>query len=169
MGSNIAFERDCAKAAQPLNFTLGFSMRNAILCLLCLALPHWALALGANDWNLAMPQLKKCSVGNQTENNMCLADEYREVDLKLNKRYKKLSSSLADPKLLQKSQRDWLKFRDSHCAFAIGTIAGSEHSYAVNACLIDLTEKRILDLQSVWPCNGCPEFKEEMYKSGKWQ
>ncbi|GEM_PF-2389837 len=144
-------------------------MKKIIFSMLLLGLFKSAFALGVNEWNLAKPQLDKCEVLQSKQHNLCLADEYRAVDLKLNNLYKKLYSALADPKLLQKSQKNWLKFRDSHCEFSIGTIAGYEHSYAVNACLIDLTEKRILDIQSVWVCNGCPEFKPEIYKNGKWQ
>lgn len=144
-------------------------MRKVIFSMLLLGLIKSAFALGVSEWNLAKPQRDKCEALKSNQHNLCLADEYIAVDLKLNNLYKKLYSTLADPKLLQKSQTDWLKFRDSHCEFSIGTIAGHEHSYAVNACLIDLTEKRILDIQSVWVCNGCPEFKLEIYKSGKWQ
>lgn len=144
-------------------------MIRVIFYLLLFGLSKPAFCLDINEWNLAKPQLEKCEALQQRQHNACLADEYKIVDKKLNKLYRKLYSSLADPKLLQKSQKDWLRFRDSYCKFSIGTISGSEYSYAVNACFIDLTKKRILDIQSVWVCNGCPEFKPEIYESGKWQ
>lgn len=125
--------------------------------------------LTAPEWNFASPHQAKCSLGNQLENNNCLSFEYSAVDVRLNELYKKLLNALADPKPLINSQRSWLKFRDAECIFINGVDkGGSGYSYSENSCLIDLTEKRIMDLKSIEPCNGCVLFKKEYYEYGKW-
>lgn len=139
-----------------LNFTLLFF----------LLFSSFVCASTLDDWDFATPNKKKCSKNNQIENNFCLAEEYRASDSKLNKVYNKLHSALANPKPLEKSQKTWLKFRDSQCRFIVGEPhEGSEYSYSLDACLIDLTEKRILDIKSIQPCNGCVLFKDEYYSS----
>ena len=131
-------------------------------------LPTAAFSMGVSDWDLAEPHKVRCSSSNQIGNNFCIADEYKTTDIELNKLYKKLLLALADPKPLKKSQQKWLSFRDAQCKLIVGEENGSEYPYSINACLIDLTEKRILDLKSIQPCNGCVLFKDEYYKDGKW-
>lgn len=128
-----------------------------------------AFGLNTQEWNLASSYQAKCSSGNQLENNNCLSFEYKAADLRLNELYKILVNALADPKPLINSQRAWLKFRDAQCKFIVGEDkSGSGYSYSEDTCMIDLIEKRILDLKSIEPCNGCVLFKDEYYENGKW-
>jgi uncharacterized protein YecT (DUF1311 family) len=144
-------------------------MRSVISLILCLSFSTSVFAVSVENWDYAMPHKDKCTGEGQQADNDCLSVEYKETDLRLNNLYKKLNAALADPKPLLESQRAWLKFRDSQCKFTVGADdGGSAYMYSLNACLIDLTEKRILDIQSIKPCNGCVEFKQEYYKNGMW-
>jgi uncharacterized protein YecT (DUF1311 family) len=138
-----------------------------ILCGLSLLLCAFtSVARGALDWDFAMEQKNTCSVGSMAEMNSCLADAYAETDRRLNKAYLELSGALLKPEPLKRSQLAWLRFRDLHCELhapkdAIGSIV----PYTRNACLINLTEKRILDFKQIVPCDGCIEFKPQYYES----
>jgi uncharacterized protein YecT (DUF1311 family) len=138
----------------------------AFLFLVCFSTATFGMT--AHEWDFASPHKAECDAGNQLENSSCLSFAYNATDAKLNQLYKILVSALADPKPLIAAQRAWLKFRDAQCKFITGEYDGSGHSYSQNACLIDLTEKRILDLRSIWPCNGCVLFKDEYYQEDKW-
>jgi uncharacterized protein YecT (DUF1311 family) len=120
-----------------------------------------SLAQAAEPLDLALPHKNLCSHGNMREMNQCLAQEYKNVDATLNSTYKKLSGALYDPSMLKESQLAWVKFRDLECKFkASGVLEeSSEYPYTKNACLIDLTLKRIRDLDLVTECLGCPYFK----------
>jgi uncharacterized protein YecT (DUF1311 family) len=95
--------------------------------------------------------------------NACLASEYSLVDEQLNEKYKRLIQVLENGSSLKKAQVAWLHFRDLTCEYASSGIGrdGSLYSFAQSACLIDLTEKRIRDLDQYleWNCNGCPPRK----------
>ncbi len=118
------------------------------------------------DWDYASEQKQKCSKGNMIELNFCLGNEFKKSDTELNQVYKTLSNALKNPEPLKNTQRAWVKFRDLHCEFIVPSSSeGSEIPYSRNACLIDITEKRILDLKQIWPCNGCVEFKYEFYRN----
>ena len=97
------------------------------------------------------------------EMNICLPNEYKKIDKKLNTTYQILTHLLWDQSKLRASQSAWIKFRDLTCKFEISGIDedGSYHPYAENACLIDLTEKRIRDLEEYLSrdCDGCPPRK----------
>ncbi len=144
-------------------------MRSFISLILCFSLSTSVFAMAVENWDFAKPHKEKCTGKGQHADNDCLSEAYKETDLRLNKLYKKLNEALVDSKPLLESQRAWLKFRDSQCKFTVGADdGGSSYIYSLNACLIDLTEKRILDIQTISPCNGCVEFKEEYYKNGMW-
>jgi uncharacterized protein YecT (DUF1311 family) len=114
-------------------------------------------------WDFAAPHKQRCSLGTMLDMNQCLADEYKKVDARLNNVYTQLASSLADPSALRKSQAAWLRFRDMDCEYASSGIStdGSLRPFSDNACRIDMTEKRIRDLERYlqWDCNGCPPRK----------
>jgi len=143
-----------------------------ILILFCVSFP---LTAKSDTWDFAMPHKKRCSLVSKDEQNMkelniCISKEYSSSEARLNKIYKKLHAALKDSRQLQKVQQKWLAFRDAQCKFMIpgSGESGIEYRYSLNACLIDLTEKRILDLENIYPCNGCIEFKEQFYKEGTW-
>jgi len=144
-------------------------MSRVFILPLLMCLSTSAFGLTAKEWNFAAPHQDRCSSGNQLENNNCLSFEYTAANARLDELYKKLLNALADPKTLIDSQRAWLKFRDAQCDLMVGVDKrGSGYSFARNSCLIDLTEKRMLDLNSIEPCNGCVQFKDEYYEDGKW-
>lgn len=111
-------------------------------------------------WDYSAKQKEKCSKGNMLEMNFCLQAEYNIVDERLNWLYKKLLDGVENPKPLKNAQRAWIKFRDLQCEWIVpSSQEGSGVPYSRNACLIDLTEKRILDLQQIHGCS-CVEFNE---------
>lgn len=124
-------------------------------------------AFAGYEWDYAAPSKNRCSVGGQQDMNKCLADEYIKTDAKLNELYRKLIESLEDPEKLRNAQRAWIIFRDLSCEYSSSGIGkeGSLYSYAISACMIDKTEKRIKDLELYieWGgCNGCPPLKYEI-------
>ncbi len=88
----------------------------------------------------------------QLELNEAEAKNYQLKDAELNKVYKKLVTMLKskDKQLLLKSQRAWIAFRDSHCAFAASSYEGGSMQPSVHmGCLSELTEKRIIELKAL--------------------
>ncbi len=117
------------------------------------------------EWDFAIPHKNRCSAGPMMEMNACLAEEYRLSDARLNATYQRLQRELQAPTSLRRAQSAWLRFRDLHCEFHMRKDEpGSLTPYARNACFINLTEKRILDLEQIVPCNGCVLFKPEVYE-----
>jgi len=128
------------------------------------ALMASTVALAQDEkWDFAAPHKKRCSLGTMLDMNQCLVDEYKKVDARLNDVYSQLTASLADPSALRKSQAAWLRFRDLDCEYASSGIStdGSLRPLSHNACRIDMTEKRIRDLERYrqWDCDGCPRRK----------
>ena len=57
--------------------------------------------------------------------------------------------NVEEKKLLIKAQKDWIKFRDSHCEFEILEFDGGSIQPLIKyTCLQDKTEERIEDLNS---------------------
>ncbi|TAN70253.1 MAG: DUF1311 domain-containing protein [Methylobacter sp.] len=114
-------------------------------------------------WDFAIEQKKRCSISNQIGNNDCISREYKVSDTELNRLYKLLINDLIDPKPLKKAQLAWIKFRDLSCKHQLSGLGedGSVSAYSKIACLINLTEKRILDLKtySTWTYDGSPPRK----------
>lgn len=118
------------------------------------------VAQAADGWDFAMTQKQRCGDGPQQQMNACMAGEYRKVDARLNAIYRELIGALQDPSTLRKAQKAWLRFRDLSCDYETSGVGrdGSLYPFSVAACRIDLTEKRIRDLEQylAWDCNGCP-------------
>ena len=139
-------------------------MRAALVCVLLVVFIPLRTAQSQDDkWDFAAPHKQHCSMGTMLDMNRCLADEYRKVDGRLNDLYRQLTGSLADPGALRRSQAAWIRFRDLDCEYSSSGITadGSLRPYSHNACLIDLTEKRIRDIERYlsWSCDGCPPRK----------
>ncbi|MBF0267817.1 MAG: DUF1311 domain-containing protein [Alphaproteobacteria bacterium] len=134
----------------------------APLALILLLIAGSAMAQGS-DWDFAAKSKEKCSDGSQMQMNDCLRQEYERSDKKLNASYRRLLQLLEDPSALKKAQIAWLSFRDATCAYENSGIGkdGSLYPYGWNACMIDVTNKRIrdLDMYQDWDCNGCPPRK----------
>jgi len=120
----------------------------------------------ADDWNFAKPYLERCDLGtSNVAESACIAEQYEQVDKRLNEVYGRLTALLADSSELKKAQKAWIKFRDLDCAYRTSGMSatGSGTGRQYSACLIDVTEKRIRDieryLEPSWDCNGCPARK----------
>ncbi|MBJ7263194.1 MAG: DUF1311 domain-containing protein [Burkholderiaceae bacterium] len=106
-----------------------------------------------------------CADMSQSGMSRCVQDRYAAADADLNRVYKSLRDALAGMSeqrtALLTSQRAWLAFRDSHCAF-VGTASegGSAQSMVVNQCLEMVTRDRIKQLENIASCEegdlSCP-------------
>lgn len=88
----------------------------------------------------------------QAEMNRTAFTAYNKADAELNKIYKKVIGTLDEKQklLLIKAQKDWLKFRDSHCKFdAEQYNGGSIQPLIYSSCLTEKTEDRISDLKAI--------------------
>lgn len=78
----------------------------------------------------------------------CYIDEFKDIDQKLNTTYKNKMASLKKSKMdkLQRSQRNWLKEKESKCVVDEANYGRESHFDAMQ-CQIDMTTKRINFLQ----------------------
>ena len=131
-----------------------------MLLMLPFALAAFSPTTHADDWDFALLQKQRCGDGAQQQMNACMAEEYRKVDARLNSVYSELVAVLERPSALRKAQKAWLRFRDLSCDYETSGIGrdGSLYPFSLAACRIDLTAKRIRDLEQylAWDCNGCP-------------
>ena len=106
-----------------------------------------------------------CADMSQSGMNQCAQVGYKAADADLNRIYKTLRSALTDmperSNRLLTSQRAWLAFRDSHCAFVgSATQGGSAQAMITNKCLETLTRDRSKQLQTFMQCEegdlSCP-------------
>jgi len=82
----------------------------------------------------------------QLEMNQAADAKFKKADAELNKVYKQLMTMLDknEKQLLIIAEKDWLKFRDSHCKFETAQYdGGSIQPLIYSTCLEDLTQKRI--------------------------
>lgn len=83
--------------------------------------------------------------------NQQAQEKYLKSDKELNKVYKQLLGSLnaKNKTLLIQSQKDWIRFRDSHCAFETNDYqGGSMRPMVYSTCLQERTDARIKDLKA---------------------
>lgn len=88
---------------------------------------------------------------NQTDLNMCTAQEYKKADQKLNKLYQAYSAKLssAERKQFTAIQKSWVNYKDKDCQYtAQGYKGGSMYPTVLNTCLTEKTEDRIDDLEN---------------------
>jgi uncharacterized protein YecT (DUF1311 family) len=87
----------------------------------------------------------------QMEMNQTANTYYKKADAELNKVYKQLMLILdKDEKpLLIQAEKDWVKFRDSHCKFEASQYeGGSIQPLIYSSCLEELTKKRIAEIKA---------------------
>lgn len=87
---------------------------------------------------------------NQTDLNICTAQEYKKEDQKLNKLYQAYSAKLgsAERKQFTAIQKSWVNYKDKDCQYAAqGYKGGSIYPMVLNECLTEKTEDRIDDLE----------------------
>jgi len=109
---------------------------------------------------LALPALAAddCATSeDQTTLTQCAQEELGTADEALNAAWKQVTAQLADSpdirKLLTKSQKHWIAFRDAECDFrAATTIGGTIHPMLVAQCLTHLTEARTVQLSDYLRC-----------------
>ncbi len=116
--------------------------------LIILASLFITLPVNAKDkWDFAWSHKSKCSEGGMRQMNLCLSSSYRDVDKELNRVYGVLKEKNYDSTRLVEAQRAWIKFRDLECKAISPAHNGSLYPYELYSCLIDITEKRINDLE----------------------
>lgn len=87
---------------------------------------------------------------NQSEMNEIANVKFKKADAELNKVYKQLMIILDknEQQLLIQAEKDWLKFRDSHCTFEASQYeGGSIQPLIYSTCLEELTKKRIIEIK----------------------
>ena len=111
-----------------------------------------------------------CADMSQSGMNQCAQTGYQSADAELNRVYKSLTGPLAAlPERRQQlisSQRAWLAFRDSHCAFVgSATQGGSVQPLIVAQCLEGVTRDRVKQLNSFTRCEegdlSCPVPRQQ--------
>ena len=88
----------------------------------------------------------------QSEMNQTANNDFKKADTKLNKFYNQVMKILneKEKKLMILAQKNWLKFRDSHCKFEIEQYdGGSIQPLLYSTCLTERTNERIKDLKAI--------------------
>lgn len=94
----------------------------------------------------------KLNAQTQAEMNQTALKNYKNADTELNIIYQKVLKILSESEkaLFIKAQKDWLKFRDSHCNFEIEQFkGGSIQPLILYSCLEEKTKQRINDLNAI--------------------
>lgn len=87
----------------------------------------------------------------QSEMNEAANAKYKKADAELNKVYKQLMAILNknEKPLLIQAEKDWIKYRDSHCKFDASQYeGGSIQPLIYSTCLEELTRKRIVEIKA---------------------
>ena len=87
----------------------------------------------------------------QLEMNETAYANYKKADAQLNKVYKQLMTILTkkEKPLLIQAEKDWVKFRDSHCKFEASQYEGGSNKPLIYYnCLEETTKKRIAEIKA---------------------
>jgi len=87
----------------------------------------------------------------QLEMNETAYANYKKVDAQLNKVYKQQMTILTkkEKPLLIQAEKDWVKFRNSHCKFDASQYkGGSIQPLIYSSCLEELTKERIVEIKA---------------------
>ena len=87
----------------------------------------------------------------QAEMYQTAITSYKKVDAELNTTYNKLLKTLSakEKKLLITAQKNWIAFRDAHCAFEVEEFdGGSMQPLLFVSCKEECTRNRIEELNS---------------------
>lgn len=88
----------------------------------------------------------------QAEMNRTAQNDFKKADAQLNTLYQKVMKILSgkEKHLMIQAQKDWIKFRDSHCKFEIEQYEGGSIQPLMYAtCLTEKTKQRIADLKAI--------------------
>lgn len=97
--------------------------------------------------------------------NTCAQKSYHKADSELNKLYKQIEARFSDDheslKLLVKTQRAWIGYRDAECTFSASASAeGSIYPLIYNQCLEAQTQSRVESFKTYLNCEegdmSCP-------------
>ncbi|HBN9524507.1 TPA: lysozyme inhibitor LprI family protein [Pseudomonas aeruginosa] len=99
---------------------------------------------------------EKCMSGPDSYNTlaqyMCIEDEHKKWDKRLNDAYKKVLSSRMNAPAWKIAQRKWLQFRDAQCGIYNFKERGSGGGVDQAICELNLTIDRALQLEDdSWP------------------
>lgn len=111
-----------------------------------------ALDSPAHATEASYAQCQKAANGVDPQLKACDAAEIASRDAVLNQTYRRLIAMLSAPRqnLLRASERSWVAFRDSECEFRRSAEAGgSDAGLVYNRCRLDLTARRVDDLNKV--------------------
>ncbi|MDC4748856.1 lysozyme inhibitor LprI family protein [Acinetobacter baumannii] len=87
---------------------------------------------------------------NQTDLNICSANEYKKEDQKLNKVYNAYTAKLDKNRKnrVKAVQLNWIKYKDSDCKYQASAYqGGSMQPFVLNSCLTKKTKLRTQELQ----------------------
>jgi len=90
--------------------------------------------------------------GTQLDLTLCAATQFKKSDTALNESYRKLLADLDDEHrpLLEKTQRNWVAFRDAECELqGSHALGGSMYGMLVDDCRSGMTDARVRDLKQV--------------------
>jgi uncharacterized protein YecT (DUF1311 family) len=93
-----------------------------------------------------------CKAQTQSEMNEEAFGDYQKADAELNAVYKEIikDASEKQKKLLVQAQKDWIKFRDSKCAYEASIYEGGSMQPMVRySCLEETTKARTEDLRLI--------------------
>ncbi|WLG99453.1 lysozyme inhibitor LprI family protein [Pseudomonas beijingensis] len=115
---------------------------------------------------VAVAQADDCADAiTQGEMNQCAAKENKAADNELNSLYKQITARLKDnpeaKKMLVKTQRAWIAFRDAECDFsASGVKGGSVYPLIYSNCITAQTKARVEAFKTYLKCKegdlSCP-------------
>jgi len=115
-----------------------------------------AVAAGAAQPNCKDPQT-------EIDMNICASRAFKGADVRMTRQYNLIAARMKKMDAgeagyfgaLLESQRAWLKYREAQCRFeGYTTHGGTAESLNVDACRIDLTDKRTKDLKSLLEAFG---------------
>lgn len=124
---------------------------------LILIIPTHAMAETPTTLEASEALKVDCTASNLSgiETQYCAHLASQNADERLNKNYQTLIQHIKrrdHRKLLRQSQKAWVKFRDNECnlrAAPHNTGAGTGFNTALNQCMTDITNKRIMELQEL--------------------
>ena len=97
----------------------------------------------------------ECKTSNVYEDIACYEKELKSNKTKLNQTYQKLYGAMDDEgkKILERSQRNWLLYKNSHCDELVSYLSSSSlgaGSTLINlSCNVELIDQRIKELKDL--------------------
>ncbi len=105
--------------------------------------------------------LESCkNLTKQADLNACASRNLNTANESIGKVYNNYLKDLSPQEQvkLKEAQRSWVQFKEKDCSFETSPVKnGSMYPYVLSACLIDRTEKRILELNNMANCKNGTE------------